>query len=174
MGRFPPDHRPARLAPLLELLPAAAALALLLLVRQSGLTEQVNLFAYDLALQLRPTPSGASTPIRIIGIDEQDLARYGPQVPDGLLASAVQRLNRIGVQAIGLDMFCGQAVGFGWQALRQEAANNPRLVSIYFELDGKTAIPGLLGGFPLHRQEEPPGGGRGSRHRTVQIAAARH
>jgi adenylate cyclase len=148
VGRLPPRHRPPTLARLLELLPAAAALALLLLVRHSGLTEQLNLFAYDLALQLRPTPSGASTPIRIIGIDEQDLALYGPQVPDGLVAKAVQRLDRIGVRAIGLDLFCGQAVGFGWQALRQEAANNPRLVSIYFELDGKTAIPGT----PSNRQ----------------------
>jgi adenylate cyclase len=143
-----PRSRLAPLAVLLEILPGLAALALLLIVRQSGLTERINLFAYDLALQIRPTPSGASTPIRIIGIDEQDLAQYGPQVPDGLLAEAVQRLERIGVRAIGLDLFCGQAVGFGSQKLRQQAATNPRLVSIYFDLDGKTAIPGT----PANRQ----------------------
>lgn len=140
--RLAPSSRPTPLAVLLAILPGLAAIALLIIVRQSGLTERVNLFAYDLALQLQHTPSGADTPIRIIGIDEQDLARYGPQVPDGLLAKAVQRLDRIGVRAIGLDLFCGQAVGVGWRALRQEAAHNPRLVSIYFDLDGKTAIPG--------------------------------
>ncbi len=140
MGRLPPRSGPW--SPALQLLPAAAALALLLIVRQSGLTERVNLFAYDLALHLRPAPSGASTPVRIIGIDEQDLARYGPQVPDGLLAEAVERLDRLGVRAVGLDMFCAQPVGSGWRRLRRLAANNPRLVSVYFALDGQRAIPG--------------------------------
>lgn len=140
MGRLPPRSGPWPLA--LQLLPAAAALALLLIVRQSGLTERVNLFAYDLALHLRPAPSGAKTPVRIIGIDEQDLARYGSQVPDALLAEAVERLDRLGVRAVGLDMFCAQPVGWGWRRLRRLAASNPRLVSVYFALDGQRAIPG--------------------------------
>jgi adenylate cyclase len=133
---------------LLGIMPAVAAGALLLLVRQTGLTERLNLFAYDLALQLRPAPSGASTPVRIIGIDEQDLALYGSQVPDAVLADAVERLDRLGVRAIGLDMFCGQPVGLGWRRLQSLAATNPRLVSVYFTLDGKSAIPGT----PPNRQ----------------------
>jgi CHASE2 domain-containing sensor protein len=104
-----------------ELLPAAAAASLLLIVRQSGLTERVNLFAYDLAVQLRPAPSGASTAVRIIGINETDLHRYGPLVSDQLLADAVERLDRIGVRAIGLDLFCGQPVGAGGERLRRLA-----------------------------------------------------
>ena len=51
-----------------QLMPYAAALGLLLLVRQSRLSERLNLLAYDLAMQLRPAPSGASTAVRIIGI----------------------------------------------------------------------------------------------------------
>ncbi len=137
-----PRSFPAPIAILRQLLPVATALGLLLIARQSGLTERLNLAAYDLAVQLRPAPSGASTPVRIIGIDEQDLALYGPQVSDGLLADAVERLDRLGVRAIGLDMFCAQPVGTGWRRLRQLAASNPRLVSVYFALDGKTAIPG--------------------------------
>ena len=131
-----------------QLMPYAAALGLLLIARQSRLSERLNLLAYDLAVQLRPAPSGASTAVRIIGIDEADLHRYGPVVPDRLLADAVERLDRIGVRAIGLDMFCGQPVGEGWQRLRRLAATNPRLVSITFELDGKQAIPGT----PINRQ----------------------
>lgn len=125
-----------------QLLPYAVGLALLLVLRQSGLSERLNLLLYDLALQLRPTPSGASTPVRLIGIDENDLRTYGPLVADGLLAEAIERLDRIGVKAIGLDLFCGQPVGAGSARLRQLAANNPRLVSAYFDLDGKQAIPG--------------------------------
>ena len=131
-----------------QLAPYLAAIGLLLLLRQSQLSEQLNLLAYDLAVQLRPLPSGASTPVRIIGIDEDDLKRYGPMVADGLLADAIERLDRIGVRAIGLDLFCGQPVGAGGARLRRLAASNPRLVSVYFELDGKRAIPGT----PPHRQ----------------------
>jgi adenylate cyclase len=131
-----------------QLAPYLAAFGLLLLLRQSQLSEQLNLLAYDLAVQLRPLPSGASTPVRIIGIDEDDLKRYGPIVADGLLADAIERLDRIGVRAIGLDLFCGQPVGAGGARLRRLAASNPRLVSVYFDLDGKRAIPGT----PPHRQ----------------------
>ena len=131
-----------------QLGPYLAAFGLLLLLRQSQLSEQLNLLAYDLAVQLRPLPSGASTPVRIIGIDEDDLKRYGPMVSDGLLADAIERLDRIGVRAIGLDLFCGQPVGAGGARLRRLAASNPRLVSAYFDLDGKRAIPGT----PPHRQ----------------------
>lgn len=138
--------RPAQLVR--QIIPSVAALAVLLILRQSGLSERLNLFAYDLATQWRPSPSGASTPVRIIGIDEEDLAREGPVISDGRLADAVERLDRLGARAIGIDMFCGQAVGVGWQRLRRLAASNPRLVSVTFELDGKRAIPGT----PPHRQ----------------------
>jgi adenylate cyclase len=146
--RSPPGSGGRLGAILRQLLPYTAALLLLLILRQSRITERLNLLAYDLAVQLRPAPSGATTPVRIIGIDEDDLNRYGPLIPDGLLADAVERLDRIGVRAIGLDMFCGQAVGADWQRLRRLAATNPRLVSVYFDLDGKHAIPGT----PPHRQ----------------------
>jgi len=74
--------------------------------------------------------------------------RHGPLVPDGMLADVVERLDRIGARVIGLDMFCGQAVGDGWWRLRRLAATNPRLVSVFFDLDGNRAIPGT----PPHRQ----------------------
>lgn len=120
----------------------AAALVLLIIVRESGLTQRGNLLAYDLAVQKRSIPSGSNTPVRIIGIDEGDIKRYGPLVPDALLANAIEILDGIGVRAIGLDMFCGQGVGPGQDRLRQLAVNNPRLVSIFFQPHDKTAIPG--------------------------------
>lgn len=142
MAPSPPAgrHRPAQR--LQQLLPSLAALGLLLAMRQTGLGERLNLLAYDLATHLRPAPSGATTPVRIIGIDAGDLSRFGPLIPDGVLADAVERLERIGVRAIGLDLFCGQAVGTGWERLRHQAATNPRLVSITFAPDGHQAIPG--------------------------------
>lgn len=122
--------------------PYGAALALLIVLRQSSLTQKVNLLAYDVAVQIRPKPSGTRTPVRIIGIDDSDLKHYGPFVPDELLATAIERLDRIGVRAIGLDIFAGQGVGAGHERLRKLAATNSRLVSIFYKPDDKTAIPG--------------------------------
>lgn len=128
--------------------PYAAAVLLLVVLSESRLTQKVNLMAYDVAMQMRPKPSGASTPVRIIGIEENDLKRYGPSVPDDQLADAIERLDRIGVRAIGLDLFCGQGVGTGHERLKRLAFTNPRLVSIFFKPDDKTAIPGT----PADRQ----------------------
>ena len=124
------------------------AMILLLVIRESGLSESVNLYLYDLAVEYRPTPSGASTPVRLVGIDEADLKLFGPVISDGHLADAIERLDQIGVSVIGLDLFCDQPLGAGSSRLRQLAANNPRLVSTYYEADGKQAIPGT----PIHRQ----------------------
>lgn len=135
-------------AVLRQLLPYMAAAGLLIMLRQTRLSERANLLAYDLAMQLRPSPSGAETVVRLIGIDEGDLRHYGPMVPDGRLAAAIRTLDQLGVRAIGLDLFCAQPVGSGTAELRRLAATNPRLVSVYFEADGMAAIPGT----PRHRQ----------------------
>ncbi len=145
----PPLERLHAISSLLrQAVPYAAALVLLLLLRQSRLSERINLQAYDLAVLLRPAPSGASTPVRLIGIDDQDLQRHGDPIPDGLLAEAIERLDQLGVRAIGLDLFRDQPAGRGSERLRRLAATNPRLVSAYYQPDGIAALPGT----PWHRQ----------------------
>ena len=83
-----------------------AAGALVLLVLQSSrLMQTANLILYDLTVRLRPAPDGAATPVRLIGIDEQDLQQLGWPLDDALLIRAIQRLDQAGAAAIGLDLW---------------------------------------------------------------------
>ena len=62
----------------------------------SGIAETLNLLLYDASTQLRQLPSGRHTPVRLIGITEADIQRYGWPINDRLLAKALERLDQAG------------------------------------------------------------------------------
>ena len=115
---------------------------MLLLLHQARLAEALNLRLYDLALTLRPLPSAAGLPIRVVAIQESDLRRLGWPIADRFLVAAIQRLEAAGVQAIGLDLYRDLGVGEGHQQLRRLAAAPGALISVYSEIDRIPAIPG--------------------------------
>ncbi|MEB3242284.1 MAG: CHASE2 domain-containing protein [Cyanobacteriota bacterium] len=123
-------------------LPYALAVLALLLARHGRLAETVNLVLYDLAVQLRPHPSAAALPIRLITIEEEDLRQLGWPLPDRVLAEAVARMERAGVVAIGLVLYRDLGVGSGQEALRRQAAAPGPLLSVYSQIDGIGPIPG--------------------------------
>ncbi len=110
--------------------------------------QTANLLLYDLTVRLRPAPNGAATPVRLIGIDEQDLQQLGWPLDDALLIRAIQRLDQAGAAAIGLDLYRDIGVGDAHSALRQLSRSNPRLVSVFSHVDGIRAIQGT----PASRQ----------------------
>ena len=115
---------------------------MLLLLHQARLAELLNLRIYDLALTVRPLPSAAGLPIRVVAIEESDLRRLGWPLDDRVLVAAIQRLQGAGVRAIGLDLYRDLGVGEGRQALRQLAGNAGPLISVYSAIDAISAIPG--------------------------------
>jgi CHASE2 domain-containing sensor protein len=70
----------------------------------SGIGENLNLLLYDASIQVRKAPSGIDTPIRLIGINEADIRRYGWPIKDRQLTAGLQILRAAGATAIGLDM----------------------------------------------------------------------
>jgi adenylate cyclase len=120
----------------------------LLVLQSSRLLQTANLILYDLTVRLRPAPDGAATPVRLIGIDEQDLQQLGWPLDDALLIRAIQRLDQAGAAAIGLDLYRDIGVGDAHSALRQLSRSNPRLVSVFSHVDGIRAIRGT----PASRQ----------------------
>ena len=54
--------------------PFGGAALLLAALRFTGISQSLNLLLYDLITHLRPAPSGASTPVTIIGISEADIS----------------------------------------------------------------------------------------------------
>ena len=126
-----------------RLIPYAIASGLLVGLQHSPVVETANLLVYDLALHLRnrTNDTGEDTlawPITVVGINEADLERYSWPLDDNLLCSALQRIDALGAQAIGLDLYRDQAK----PCLQKEIQRNPRLISIRNEADGIEAIPG--------------------------------
>ncbi len=114
----------------------------LLVLHQGRLAEALNLGLHDLALNLRPLPSAAALPIRVVAIDENDLRRLGWPLDDRHLVAAIRRLEAAGVRAIGLDLYRDLGVGEGRSALRRLAASPSTLVSVFSVIDGIGPIPG--------------------------------
>ena len=112
------------------------------MLHQARLAEALNLRLYDLALNLRPLPSAAALPIRVVAIGEDDLRRLGWPLDDRHLVEAIRRLEAAGVRAIGLDLYRDLGVGEGRQALRRLAAAPGALVSVFSVIDGIGPIPG--------------------------------
>lgn len=112
------------------------------MLHQARLAEALNLRLYDLALNLRPLPSAAALPIRVVAIGEDDLRRLGWPLDDRHLVVAIRRLEAAGVLAIGLDLYRDLGVGEGRQALRRLAAAPGALVSVFSVIDGIGPIPG--------------------------------
>ena len=138
--------RPAQL--LLRIGPYLVALAVLALLRQSGLAQTVDLALYDLITSRREAPSGLNSPITLIGIEESDIQRYGWPIDDGLFCRGIDGLRRGGASAIGFDLYRDQGVGPEQQCLRDRFRQEPTLVSIFNVASGIAAIPGT----PAERQ----------------------
>ena len=138
--------RPAQL--LLRIGPYLVALAVLALVRQSGLAQTVDLPLYDLIISRREAPSGLDSPITLIGIEESDIQRYGWPIDDGLFCRGIDGLRRGGASAIGFDLYRDQGVGPEQQCLRDCFRQEPTLVSIFNVASGIAAVPGT----PAERQ----------------------
>ena len=124
-------------------LPYAAAAGVLVVLQHSPLVETANLLVYDLAISLRNRGDDGRSealtwPITVVGIDEDDIKRYGWPLDDNLLCTALKQLDASGASAIGLDLYRDQAK----PCLQVEIQRNPRLISIRNEVDGIAAIPG--------------------------------
>ena len=138
--------RPAQL--LLRIGPYLVALAVLALLRQSGLAQTLDLALYDLIISRREAPSGLDSPITLIGIEESDIQRYGWPIDDGLFCRGIDGLRRGGASAIGFDLYRDQGVGPEQQCLRDRFREEPTLVSIFNVASGIAAVPGT----PAERQ----------------------
>jgi adenylate cyclase len=138
-----PTKRFKRLGQALRLAaPYGVAALVVLALRASGIAETGSLLLYDLVTVKRPAPSGATTPITLIGITEKDIATYGWPIDDRLLCEAIDRLSRDGARAIALDIYRDQGVGPRQECLRQRARTNPKLVSIFNVAESIGPIPG--------------------------------
>ncbi len=125
-----------------RLLPFGIGLGFLAAIQAAGIAESLNLLIYDTAVALRPAPSGARWPIRLIGLTEADIRRFGWPLSDALLVRAIDRLRADGVKAIGIDFYRDRGVEPGAALLRDRIRRHPEIITIFNGAAGIPSPPG--------------------------------
>ncbi len=103
---------------------------LVILLRLSGLLQDWEWTTYDFYMRIRP-PETRDRRIGIVGIDEQDVRHLQNSIiPDGILATLLEKLIAMQPRAIGLDMYRDLPVPPGQEKLLKIFKNTPNLVGI--------------------------------------------
>ncbi len=114
-------------------LTSAIATILLMGLRWLGGLQAWEFKAFDYFLQKMPSEP-ADRRLLIVGIDEEDISRYGYPLPDWVLAKVIDKLQSHQPAAIGLDIFRDRPVpenDFYWhQALVEHFQQDSNLVTV--------------------------------------------
>ena len=124
------------------LAPFGVSLGCLGAFQVSGIGESLNLLIYDTSVVLRPAPAGSRWPIRLIGLTDQDIRRFGWPLPDDLMVQAIDRLRADGVKAIGIDFYRDKGVEPGAALLRERIQRHPEIVTIFNAAESIPSPPG--------------------------------
>jgi adenylate cyclase len=103
-------------------------------VRELGLIQPAEFWAYDKFLISRAAPETTDPRIVIVEITEKDIAKYDFPVPDALLAKLLERITSAKPTAIGLDIYRDAAEprdGSQLPELTRVLKQNPNIVGIF-------------------------------------------
>jgi adenylate cyclase len=124
------------------LLATSGILLLILGLRFAGLSETLELLAYDELVLFRSVASDIPQRVVQIGITEDDIHRFGWPLSDRMLAETIRRLHRAGPAAIGIDMFRPLPIGEGTQLLTDTIISVPEVIwADLFGQSGSDAAP---------------------------------
>ena len=117
---------------------------IVLILRSTGLLQQVEWNMLDRFIQIRPS-EGIDPRIVIITIDEPDLQQIGQYpIPDKILAEALNKLKSYKPRNIGLDLYRDLPVNPGYEELTQVFRTTPNLIGIEKFVGSKVAPPKVL------------------------------
>ncbi len=117
-------------APISLLLASAGVTGILLGLRQMGMLQPMELWAYDQLLRNRPQE--ATDPrLLVVEVTEEDIQRVGRfPLPDATLATLLEKLQQYQPRVIGLDIYRDLPMEPGHQRLNKVFASSSRLVAI--------------------------------------------
>jgi adenylate cyclase len=130
------------------LLIGQAACAMVAALHFGGVTERLDLIAYDLGIQARADRDGHDDRIVLVTAHEEDISRLGWPLSDGILADLLETLTRSGTLAIGVDIYRDRPVPPGSERLDSLLASNPSIVWGYLfgtDLGRPIPAPAVLG-----------------------------
>jgi adenylate cyclase len=110
-----------------------ATASILLGLRFAGLLQPLELAAYDLFFQLRPSEK-TDEHIAIVEINESDIQKYNSPISDATLAKLIHLIKQQQPRVIGLDLYRDLPVPFepgaGYQELIKIFESTPNLIGI--------------------------------------------
>jgi len=99
-------------------------------LRGLGMLQPLELGAYDWHVRLHPRPTESSAPIVLVTITEQDILNQGRwPIPNGTLATVLERLEQLAPRAIGVDIYLDVEVPPGREKLDEVLLNHPRIIT---------------------------------------------
>jgi len=111
-----------------------------ILIRLLGILQPSEWALFDQYFRWRPLEP-VDRRILIIGIDEQDLQKYGFPISDDILAKLLQKVNAAKPKAIGLDVYRDLPLEAGQSELAKAFKTIPNLIGIEFlETDKKSRV----------------------------------
>jgi diguanylate cyclase (GGDEF)-like protein len=111
------------------LLTASGVAGAVILVRSLGLLQPWELAVYDQFIRARPLEPRDNR-IVIVGIDEEDLQKFGFPIPDGKMAELLQKMAADKPLAIGVDIFRDLPVPPGEKELQKAWEMIPNIIGI--------------------------------------------
>jgi adenylate cyclase len=110
-----------------------ATVGVLLGIRFAGLLQPLELAAYDLFFQLRPSEKNDEH-IVIVEINESDVQKYNSPISDATLSKLIHLIKQQQPTVIGLDLYRDLPVPFepgaGYQELTKIFESTPNLIGI--------------------------------------------
>ena len=112
----------------------------------SPIAESINLLTYDLVLSTlqkkRVNQETTTSPVMVIGINENDINQFGWPMNDNYLCNAITKLSKWGAASISLDLYRDVEVPPQNTCLREIIKINKKLISIRNIAEDIPAIPG--------------------------------
>ena len=106
-----------------------ATTGILLGIRFMGLLQPLELAAYDLFFQLRPSEMQDER-IVLVAIDEPDIQKYNSPISDATLAKLLNIIKQQQPRSIGLDIYRDLPVEPGYKELAAVFESTPNLIGI--------------------------------------------
>jgi CHASE2 domain-containing sensor protein len=126
---YPPVPLPWRHCFKIGLLAIAIAAVSVTVARSIGWLQIWELQAFDRLMRLRPAESSDSR-LLVVEATETDIEKYGFPLPDGTIATAVEKLAQSGAQTIALDIFRPRPLEPGYAALATRFKSDRHLIGL--------------------------------------------
>ncbi len=120
---------PSKYHPVAAVLTSFLTMLLVILIRQLGLLQGLELKAYDHLIRMRPN-EGLDPRILVVEASEADINKHGFPIPDEIIAKAINKLETHQPRIIALDIFRDRLESEESASLATILQENNRIIAV--------------------------------------------